>query len=120
MSPILLAALISVESSGNDLAKGDHGKALGPLQIHKTLVQDVNRIHKTRFEWQRMTNRSEAVAVFTLYVQTYAPNGSDEDIARLWNSGPAYQQKRRATDLYWRKVRNAMNRLSHSNSFASK
>lgn len=115
MSPLLLAALISVESSGNDMARGDNGKALGPLQIHKSLVQDVNRIHKTNFQWQRMTNRSEAVAVFTLYVRTYAPNGSDEDIARLWNSGPAYKSKRSSTDSYWKRVKSAMHRHDFAN-----
>lgn len=118
MNPILLAALISIESNGNDFAIGDKGRARGPLQIHKTLVMDVNRIHGTKFSWLRMTNRSESVAVFQLYVKTYAPQGSDEDIARLWNSGPAYQQKRKSTDSYWRKVSNAMNR--NRNSFASK
>ena len=116
MSPLLLAALISVESSGNDMARGDNGRALGPLQIHKTLVQDVNRIYKTAFQWQRMTNRTEAIAVFTLYVRTYAPNGSDEDIARLWNSGPAYRTKRNSTDSYWKRVKSAM----HRNAFATK
>ena len=118
MNPLLLAALISIESNGNDLAIGDKGRARGPLQIHKTLVQDVNRIHGTKFNWQRMTNRNEAVAVFQLYVRTYAPNGSDEDIARLWNSGPNYQSKRKSTDSYWRKVSQAMNR--NRNSFAAK
>lgn len=33
MNPRLLATLIAVESSGDNLALGDHGRSLGPLQI---------------------------------------------------------------------------------------
>ena len=40
----LITALIAVESSGNDMAIGDNGRALGPLQIHRGVVLDVNRI----------------------------------------------------------------------------
>ncbi len=53
----LISALIIVESSGNDLAIGDNGRALGPLQIHRGVVQDVNRITGSHYRHQDMTNR---------------------------------------------------------------
>ena len=34
MNAALLAALLAVESGGNDHAIGDHGRARGALQIH--------------------------------------------------------------------------------------
>lgn len=40
----LLNALVWVESSRNEKAIGDNGKAVGLLQLHKIYVDDVNRI----------------------------------------------------------------------------
>ena len=39
----LISAIMAVESGGRDQAIGDGGRALGPLQIHKAVVVDVNR-----------------------------------------------------------------------------
>lgn len=100
----LIAAIIAVESGGNDLAIGDGGKAIGPLQIHRAYVQDVNERCGTHYRWESMTNRTEAVEVFTLYIRIYAPkNATEEQIARIHNGGP--KGHRRASTLpYWRKV----------------
>jgi len=68
---ILIAALIAVESGGRDTAIGDGGKAIGPLQIHRSVVQDVNRLTGASYQWQRMTNRSEAISVCKAYLTHY-------------------------------------------------
>ena len=47
-----LAALIAVESSGNDNAVGDGGASHGPLQIGAAVVEDVNRFRKARKQGQ--------------------------------------------------------------------
>lgn len=107
MNALLIAAIIAVESNGNDMAIGDNGKARGPLQIHKELVQDVNRFAGTHYEWSRMTNRTEAVAVFKLYSEHYSKNASDETVARRWNGGPN-GHKKHATLGYWQKVKAKM------------
>lgn len=104
MNPLLIAAIIAVESNGNDLAIGDHGKARGPLQIHAEMVQDANRIAGTHYQWSHMTNRAEAVAVFKIYTDKYANGASDEVIARKWNGGPN-GHKKSATISYWNKVK---------------
>lgn len=111
MNPLLIAALISVESSGDNLAFNRREHALGPLQIRPALIADVNRRTGTHYEWRQMTNRSESIKVFSAYCKLYSAN-TDESCARLWNSGPAYRQKTHLTESYWRKVRSAMNRLS--------
>ena len=41
----LITSLVQVESRGNSNAIGDNGKAIGCLQIHKGVVEDVNRIY---------------------------------------------------------------------------
>lgn len=41
---IIIPALIQIESGGNVNAIGDGGEAVGCLQIHEIMVDDVNRI----------------------------------------------------------------------------
>lgn len=107
MKAQLLAALLAVESGGNDLAVGDNGRALGALQIHRGVVVDVNRRHGTRYTHRDMHDRAKAVRVCNLYLQTYAPGASLEVQARVWNGGPRGASKP-ATLGYWAKVRREM------------
>jgi len=100
----LITALIAVESGGNDLAIGDQGRALGPLQIHRGVVQDVNRITGSNYQWQQMTNRVHARAVCEAYLKHYGKNCTTEQLARRWNGGPAGDRKS-ATEAYWAKVK---------------
>lgn len=104
----VLATLVVMESSGNDSAIGDGGRARGPLQIHKAVVVDVNRISGRSYQWSRMTNRAEAMAVAEIYIGHYATPQRlgravrPEDAARIWNGGPnGYKSK--ATQGYARK-----------------
>lgn len=101
----IIGILISIESSGNDLAIGDGGAARGPLQIHKEVVSDVNRISGRNFQWSRMTNRAEATQVATIYLRHYATEKrlghkpTAVEVARIWNGGPN-GHKTRSTDRY--------------------
>ena len=99
----LISALIAVESSGNDLAIGDGGKAIGPLQIHQAVVTDVNRITGSHYRHQDMTNRAQARAVCEVYLRHYGRGKTTEEQARIWNGGPTGDRKT-ATEGYWRKV----------------
>ena len=100
----LISALIIVESSGNDLAIGDGGKAIGPLQIHKAVILDVNRITGSSYRHQDMTNRAQARAVCEAYLRHYGKGASTEQLARRWNGGPRGDTKT-ATEAYWAKVK---------------
>jgi hypothetical protein len=100
----LISALIIVESSGNDLAIGDNGRAIGCLQIHKAVVLDVNRITGSNYQWQQMTNRAQARAVCAAYLKHYGRGASTEQLARRWNGGPTGDRKS-ATEAYWAKVK---------------
>ena len=100
----LISALIIVESSGNDLAIGDGGKAIGPLQIHKAVILDVNRITGSHYRHQDMTNRAQARAVCEAYLKAYGKGASTEQLARRWNGGPKGDTKT-STEAYWAKVK---------------
>ena len=100
----LITALIAVESSGNDQAIGDNGRAIGPLQIHRAVVLDVNRITGSHYRHQDMTNRVQARAVCEAYLRHYGKGKSTEEQARIWNGGPQGHKKKTATQAYWLKV----------------
>ena len=100
----LISALIMVESSNNDLAVGDQGRAIGCLQIHKAVVLDVNRITGSHYKHSEMTNRVAARAVCETYLKAYGKGASTEQLARRWNGGPTGDRKS-ATEAYWSKVK---------------
>ena len=100
----LISALMIVESSNNDLAIGDQGRAIGCLQIHKAVVLDVNRITGSHYRHQDMTNRAAARAVCQAYLTHYGRGKTTEEQARIWNAGPQGHKKKTATQAYWLKV----------------
>lgn len=112
MNAELLAALIAVESGGNDLARGRHGE-LGALQVRPCVIRDVNRIAGTHYRWAEMTNRWAALGVFRIYTGHYCTEArlgrpvTDQDRARTWHGGPD-GWKRRKTAAYWKRVRARM------------
>ena len=105
----LIAALIAIESSGNDFAVGDHGKAVGCLQIHPEVVQDVSRRVRPYTLAQRL-DRKASIEICVFYLNLYANvmrlghAPSNEDLARIWHGGPNGYKDRR-TLPYWEKVR---------------
>lgn len=102
MHPLLLSALIAVESGGNDLARGRHGE-LGALQIRSVVVRDVNRIMGTHYAHAQVTNRATAIFIATAYLSHYGRGMSDESLVRIWNGGPGGHRKG-ATRAYGRRV----------------
>jgi len=115
----LIAALIEVESRGNDRAIGDkhmRDKAYGPLQIRQPCVDDVNRRFGTKIQAQELLgNRSLSVWVCVKYLEMYATpkrlgrEPTLEDMARIWNGGPV-GHKKESTKRYWSKVQKELAR----------
>ena len=108
MHPLLLSALIQIESNGNDQAKGRHGE-LGALQIKPILVRDVNRIMGTHYTHAQVTNRATATFIANAYLSHYGKNLSDESLARLWQGGPR-GAKKSSTRAYARRVMRELDR----------
>ena len=113
MHPLLLSALIQIESNGNDQARGRHGE-LGALQIRPIMVRDVNRIMGTHYTHQQVTNRTIAVFIAQSYFAHYGRNLSDESLARLWQGGPK-GAKKSFTRAYGRRVMRELDRQLSTN-----
>ena len=120
---IFIAALIMVESGGNDAAVGDAGLAVGCLQIHPILVEDVNRISGRRYTLQDRRHRAKSIQMALIYLRHYCtPHRLGHpptwaDYARTWNGGPRGPWKP-STLAYWRRIRSQIDSLraptSHS------
>jgi hypothetical protein len=108
MHPLLLSALIQVESHGNDHARGKHGE-LGALQIKSIMVRDVNRIMGTHYAHDQVTNRAVATFIANAYFAHYGRNLSDESLARIWQGGPK-GPKRSSSRAYGRRVMRELER----------
>lgn len=102
--PALISALVMVESGGDPAKVGDDGKALGVLQIHEEVVQDVNRNYGTRYRHKDVVKPGVAKRICYLYLMHYGGAGATaEQCARIWNGGPRGYGKA-ATKKYWEKV----------------
>ena len=115
MHPLLLSALIQIESGGNDLAKGRHGE-LGALQIKPILVRDVNRIMGTHYAHAQVTNRAVSTFIARSYLSHYGKNLSDENLARIWQGGPV-GHKKSSTRAYARRVMRELENRTIKQSF---
>ena len=127
---VLLAALIEVESHGNPNAVGDHGKAIGCLQIHKEVVADVNHIYNTNFRHKTAFDPAVAKIIAELYLTHYGQwyknqawtgadyGGNGPDVARrtirleeginksLLAQGPrSNQTTRKGTEMRWGRIK---------------
>ena len=111
MQPLLLSALIAIESNGNDLAKGRHGE-LGALQIKPILVRDINRIMGTSYTHAQVTNRATATFIAQSYLAHYGKNLSDESLARLWQGGPKGLRKA-STRAYANRVMRELSKIEN-------
>lgn len=117
MHPLLLSALIAVESGGNDLAKGRHGE-LGALQIKPILLRDANRIMGTHYAHRQMTNRAISTFIAQSYLAHYGQNLSDESLARIWQGGPRGHRKT-STRAYGKRVMRTLQSMEDANRIST-
>jgi len=98
---LFIPLLIQVESGGKADALGDGGKAVGCLQIHPVVVEDVNRIYQTKYTEKARLNKAKSMSICRLYLKYYGTRyqlktGKKADIyilASMWCAGPdGYKQ----------------------------
>lgn len=118
MHPLLLSALIQIESNGNDLARGRHGE-LGALQIKPIMVRDVNRIMGTHYAHTQVTNRTISLFIAHAYLAHYGKHLSDESLARIWQGGPQ-AIKRSSSRAYGRRVMRKLSSLEINQTTSKK
>ena len=110
---LLLPILIQIESNGDDKAIGDHGAAVGCMQIHEIMVDDVNRIlGGNYFSYADRLNRKKSKEMAAVYFYNYKGRGFDKlttreqliQLGRQWNGGPNGHHKK-ATQNYGLKIK---------------
>ena len=101
----LIDALVHVESKGKVHSVGDNGKAVGPLQIHKEVVDDVNVAYGTSYTYADRKSIEKSREICRKYLMLHGGgNASNEKYARIWNGGPNGHLKH-GTRKYWIKVK---------------
>jgi len=106
----IILALIAIETGGG-IKPGDGGRAIGPLQIHKIYVDDVNRIlgHR-RYRYEDRESKKLSIQMTGVYLSHYGARYKDqtglepshEVLARIHNGGPN-GWKKVSTLKYWSK-----------------
>lgn len=110
---VLIKAIHQVESSRRiNPPDGDHGKAIGPFQIHYSYWSDAVHFDKSLASsgYQACRDYAYARRVVIAYLRRfgarYIASGNVEALARIHNGGPnGYHD--RVTMAYWRKIRKA-------------
>lgn len=102
----VIKAIIKIESNGNHNAVSKCGRYVGPMQISKVLVDDVNiylRMKKTnkRFTYQDRFNLEKSKEMFYLIQERYNKSNNIEKAVRIWNGGCGYSIK--STNGYYQK-----------------
>tara|TARA_R110002020_G_scaffold78298_8_gene197003 strand:- start:25 stop:396 length:372 start_codon:yes stop_codon:yes gene_type:complete len=113
----LILVLCLVESSLDPNAIGDGGDAVGILQIHECVIQDVNRIYKTDYNLNdrydpmlsKMICRKYLSHWGKVYTKRTGKEPTAEILAKIWNGGALAYEKTNPKvverlDAYWGKV----------------
>ncbi|RPJ29808.1 MAG: hypothetical protein EHM35_13120 [Planctomycetaceae bacterium] len=96
------------ESGGNPRAYRKSEDAAGIGQIRPVMVAEVNRIQKARvFTLAQRFDPLLSFEMFRIHSLAYAPNGTPEQWARLWNGGGS-GLKKRSTIQYGRAIARLM------------
>jgi len=102
----LLTKIHVVESGGQlEPPDGDGGRAVGALQLHKCVVDDVNRHYQTNFSYADRRDFPKARLIARLYIRMWLDAHKEEIACRIFNGGPRGWQKT-STDAYWKRIKN--------------
>lgn len=111
----IIPLLCQIESNHNPNAVGDNGRAVGILQIHECVVDDVNGYLAIDFRSsdRRDSRNSQYLCYFYLlrwgraYQRNTGKNPTKEVLCRIWNGGPKGYLKK-STIPYWNKVKDLL------------
>jgi hypothetical protein len=99
----LLDAIAVVESGDNPAAVGDHGRALGPYQIHRAYWAEGTELLGVAWEYRDARDPQKSRQVVRAYLSHYGRGKTLLDMARIHNGGPRGYEKA-ATLGYARKI----------------
>jgi len=109
---ILIPFLIAKESGGDLTAVGDHGEAIGCLQIHRITVDEANRIlDGNYFKYSDRVYREKSAGIARVVLYHHSKEFKDlpeeeiiVNLARQWNGGPKGHLKK-STKRYGEAIR---------------
>jgi hypothetical protein len=90
---IFTLALMKVESEYNNNAVSSVG-AKGYFQMTPIYVKEVNRVHKTHFTFDQVTDFDKAYEIFDLMQKAHNPNYNMDKALELHNGKHAWYNKR--------------------------
>lgn len=100
----LLGAMLFKESSYGKCTVGDNGNAIGVLQLHKTMIDEANRIlGYEKYTYDDRASIEKSIEVFLIYQEYWNPTRNIETAARIWNAGPDAMTSNQALD-YWTSI----------------
>lgn len=99
----LLDAIALVESRYNPAAVGDHGRALGVYQIHRSYWVEGTELLGVAWDYRDARDPQKARQVVRAYLSYYGRGKSLLDMARIHNGGPQGHRKT-STLAYARKI----------------
>ena len=108
----LINALIRVESNGDSTKVGKLGE-LGILQIRQCVIDDVNRIYKTKYILEDAKNNEKAKDICRKYLTHWGRHyeiktglkADNKVLSKIWNGGPKGPWKETTYIIaYWNKV----------------
>ncbi len=96
-----LKILSKLESSDNNRAIGDNGRAIGRYQIHKIYWSDAIKYDKSiGGKYEDCFNKEYSERIIKSYLLKYCKKFTFEEMARIHNGGPN-GYKKQATIKYW-------------------
>lgn len=104
----LLDAIAMVESRDNPGAVGDHGRAVGAYQIHRSYWAEGTELLGVTWKYREARDPQKARQVVRAYLSYYGRSKTLLDIARIHNGGPRGHEKA-ATLAYARKIEQVLN-----------
>jgi hypothetical protein len=104
----LLDAIAVVESRDNPGAVGDHGRAVGVYQIHRSYWAEGTELLGVTWKYGEARDPQKARQVVRAYLSYYGRGKTLLDMARIHNGGPRGHQKA-ATLTYARKIEQVLN-----------
>lgn len=107
----ILNAIKIVESQNGKYLEGKNGE-MGPYQMKKIVIDDVNRIlGRNVYKYNDAYNEQKARKICWFYMEYWSRKAgyyNEEAMVRIWNGGPK-GYKKESTLKYWEKVRKVLN-----------
>ena len=101
----IVIKLWQLESSGRlNPPDGDNGDAVGPLQLHLCMLQDVNKYYGKNLKPDDRLDLQLSKTIAKAYICMWLLENQEEIAVRIFNGGPRGWRSS-STDEYWEKFK---------------